>query len=226
MTKERGKTILKYNAVIFDLDGTLLDSIEDLADSMNAVLKTLNFPAYDIEEYKYFVGDGMRQLVIRTIPEEKRKDKDFVDKCLAMMNDEYNRRWDKKTRPYEGIPELLAQLEKRNIKKAVLSNKPHEFTNVIVKTLLGNWDFELIYGQRDNIPRKPNPMGALEIAKEFGVAPNKILYLGDTNTDMQTACSAGMYPVGALWGFRKADELLENGAKTLIKKPLELIELL
>lgn len=218
--------MLKYKAVIFDLDGTLLDSLEDLADSMNTVLKKCGFSTYPIEDYKYFVGDGMYTLVERTLPEGKRKDKKFVKKCFLMMKEEYGRRWDNKTKPYSQIPELLNTLDQLGIKKTILSNKPHEFTKIVASNLLPDWKFEMVLGQRLEIPKKPDPIGALEIAKSLDITPNKFLYLGDTDVDMKTANRAKMHAVGVLWGFRKADELLENGAKTLLENPLQLLDLL
>ncbi|HOJ10857.1 MAG TPA: HAD family hydrolase [Clostridiales bacterium] len=216
---------MKYKAVIFDLDGTLLDSIDDLADSMNAVLEDAGYPAHDIQSYKYFVGDGMEKLVFRSLPEEYR-DTETVKKYAGKMKQEYEKRWNNKTRPYQGIPELLDALSSRDVHIAVLSNKPDNFTKLMIKELLPNWEFRAVYGDRNYIPRKPDPAGAIEIARTMGLQSREILYLGDTGTDMQTACSAGMYAVGALWGFRGKDELLANGAKALIEKPLDLLNLL
>lgn len=216
----------KYKAVVFDLDGTLLDSLEDLADSMNIVLEKCGFPTHPIEDYKYFVGDGMYTLVERTVPEEKKLDKELIEKCFLMMKEEYGQRWSKKTRPYPQIPKLLTNLAELGMKMTVLSNKPHEFTKIIVCKLLSDWDFEVVLGQRPGIPKKPDPKGAFDIAESLKICPEEILYLGDTNVDMKTATRAGMYPVGVLWGFRGAEELKGNGAKILIKKPLDLLDVL
>lgn len=216
---------MNYNAVIFDLDGTLLDSIEDLADSMNAVLKSAGFPVHDVESYKYYVGDGMEKLVFRALPEVYR-DNETVKQFSEKMQEEYAKRWNKKTRPYDGIPELLDILAGKNIHMAVLSNKPDNFTKLIVKELLPNWNFRVVCGDRNGIPKKPDPKGALEIAGALGLQPKNVLYLGDTGTDMQTANNAGMFAVGALWGFRKREELVINGAKALIDNPLDLLHLI
>lgn len=217
--------MLKYEAVIFDLDGTLLASIEDIADSMNNVLKSQGLPTYDIEKYKYFVGDGMYNLVLRTLPQKKRE-KSYVDYCLALMQEEYGARWSKKTTPYPGILQLLDKLNSYGFKMAVLSNKPDEFTKVIVEKLLEPWSFDLVLGQRTDVPQKPDPAGAFEIANNFKVSPGKFLYLGDTDTDMMTAKAADMYAVGVLWGFRDASELLENGADMIIEHPMDLLKIL
>lgn len=215
---------MKFKAVLFDLDGTLLDTIEDLADAMNFVLSRMGFPTHKVEAYKYYVGDGVRDLALRALPEGHR-DEETVKKCIPAMRQEYGSRWDRKTRPYPGIPELLDALTARGIKMAVLSNKPDQNTKVVVAKLLSKWRFDVVAGERAGIPRKPDPDAALSIAEQLGIPPQEFLYLGDTNTDMKTAVAAGMYPVGALWGFRTADELLASGAKMLIAKPTDLLDL-
>lgn len=214
-----------YKAVIFDLDGTLLDTIDDLADSMNSVLEGFNYPTHEVEKYKYFVGEGMINLVKRAVPQGVCGEAEIAQ-CFEAMRKEYSKRWASKSRPYEGIPELLDLLQSRGIKMAVLSNKSHDFTEEVVETFLSHWKFEVIFGERKDVPRKPDPAGAIEIAGILGVAPEQTLYLGDTSTDMLTANAAGMYAVGVLWGFRKADELLAHGARTLIREPQELLALL
>jgi phosphoglycolate phosphatase len=216
---------VKYKAIIFDLDGTLLNTIEDLQNSMNAVLAKFGFPTHDLETFKTFIGTGVTDLVKYSLPPENR-DKDTIDKCIDAMRYEYSKRWDNKTRPYKGIPQLLDALTNRNIKMAILSNKPHIATKQVVSKLLPQWKFEAVFGERPPIPRKPDPTSALEIADLLGIKPSEFLYLGDSGTDMQTANAAGMYAVGALWGFRDADDLLQNGAKKIIGKPEELLELL
>mgnify|MGYP000885794739 CR=1 FL=1 len=216
---------MKFKAVIFDLDGTLLNTLEDLANSMNAVLSKLGLPLHNTEKYKYFVGTGLRNLVRKALPEEKQDDV-TVDSCLAAMREEYSRRWADKTRPYDGIPELLDELTKRNIKMSILSNKAHEFTELIVDKFLSKWRFEAVFGERPSVPKKPDPTAALEIARLLAVPPGEFLYLGDSGTDMKTANEAGMYAVGVLWGFRKEEELTANGARAVISKPADLIGLL
>jgi phosphoglycolate phosphatase len=213
---------MKYEAVIFDLDGTLLDTIDDLADSMNAVLKALGFPLHDINSYKYFVGTGMRNLARKALPEDSRSD-GMIDSCVDAMYREYEKRWDNKTRPYGGIPEMLDSLAGLGVRMAVLSNKPHKFTLKVIKKLLPNWSFECVFGERTGVPKKPDPASALEIASIMGISVEKFLYVGDTAIDMETARAAGMYPVGVKWGFRKEEELLAAGAKEIIEKPQELI---
>lgn len=216
---------MKFKAVIFDLDGTLLDTLDDLADSMNAVLAESGYPIHEAEAYKYFVGDGLRKLTERCLPEGHRSTLE-IDTSLEQLRKEYEKRWDNKTKPYKGIPELLDTLTEKGLKIAVLTNKADEFAGRVVKKLLPDWSFDAVVGEKPSFPKKPDPAGALLIAEHFGVPCSEFLYIGDTDVDMKTAVSAGMYAVGALWGFRKADELVEGGARLLIPRPLALLDLL
>lgn len=217
---------MQHNAVIFDLDGTLLDTLDDLADSMNVVLAEHGFPTHPTASYRYFVGDGMANLVRRAFPETVSRSEEAVAQGLAAMRAEYDRRWNSKTRPYPGVSDMLDALVERHVKIAVLSNKPHEFTLKTVEALLSNWTFDVVLGERPPIPRKPDPQGAVEVSRLLGIPPQRILYLGDTGTDMLTATRAGMTAVGALWGFREAEELRSTGASTLIERPMDLLDLL
>lgn len=217
---------MRFKAVIFDLDGTLLDTIEDLTDSMNAALAGLGFPGRSIEECKQLVGDGLATFVERVLPPEARDNPAIAARLTERMRAEYKRRNAVKTKPYEGITELLDTLTERAMAMAVLSNKPHDSTVEIVKKYFPRWTFRAIFGAREGVPIKPDPAAALEIAQILNVAPAEILYLGDTNTDMWTAYAAGMFAVGALWGFRTARELKATGAKILIEKPMDFLSLL
>jgi phosphoglycolate phosphatase len=211
--------------VVFDLDGTLLDSLEDLAESMNQVLEGLGFPVHPVPAYRYFVGEGLEVLARRVLPEAA-CDQDTLARVVAAMRRVYGGRWDRKTRPYPGVPELLEELRVRGLRRAVLSNKPDDFTRLAVERLLAPHLFDVVQGMRPGTPPKPDPTGALAVAARLGVAPASCLYLGDTATDMQTACRAGMYPVGALWGFRTRAELEESGARTVVERPAEVLALL
>lgn len=216
---------MQFKAVVFDLDGTLLDSIEDLSDSMNIVLEKAGFPTHSVQKYKYFVGNGMKQLAVRALPEEFRSP-EIVERTILAMSQEYGDRWDNKSRPYEGIPQLLDLLVAKRFDLAVLSNKPDNLAKKIVGKLFSNWKFKAVCGERESVPIKPDPAGALEIALNMGISTNNILYLGDTATDMKTANDAGMYAVGVLWGFREKNELISNGAKVIIEDPIDLIKLI
>ncbi len=207
-----------FRAVLFDLDGTLLDTLDDIGDSMNRVLAARGFPPHGMDRYRYFVGDGARTLVQRTLPEDRR-DARTVEECLSQYRAEYAAHWKDKTRVYDGIPELLDGLTARGVRLAVLSNKPHDATAQCVEAFLPRWRFDAVHGQQDGIPHKPNPAGAQSVARTLGLAPVEFLYLGDTATDMQTAVAAGMFPVGALWGFRPAQELADHGARALLARP-------
>ncbi|MDO9530189.1 MAG: HAD family hydrolase [Syntrophales bacterium] len=215
---------MHFQAVIFDLDGTLLDTLEDIANSANSMLTGYGFPAHEVDAYRYFVGDGVTMLVSRVLPAEKRND-DTIAECIKVFREIYSRSWNVNTRMYAGIPELLDALTVKRVKMAILSNKPDDFTKLCVNELLPNWSFEMILGQRDGIPQKPDPRGAHEIAENLGISPERFLYLGDTGVDMKTAINAKMFPVGALWGFRPPDELRKHGAKALIEQPMELLTL-
>ena len=216
---------MNYRAIIFDLDGTLLDSLEDLADSMNHVLARQSFPVHAVEQYRYFVGDGIAELVRRVLPETQR-DAALVAQNIQWMSAEYEQRWDKKTRPYAGIVEMLGELTEIGLRMAILSNKPDAFTKIMVPALLPGWNFAPILGARPGVPVKPDPQAALEIAAQLAISPADILYLGDTATDMLTANAAGMLAVGVAWGFRTVEELQQSGAQQIIHQPAELLKLI
>lgn len=216
---------MSYRAVIFDLDGTLLDTLQDLADTTNTALIRLGFPTHETEAYKMLVGEGREALALRSLPEDHR-DRATLEKAVAIINAEYSLHWADNTRPYPGIPQLLDALTARKMMMAVLSNKAHEFTDLMVAQMLSSWRFDMVLGALPSLPRKPDPAGALQVAQRLNVPPSQFLYLGDSGIDMETAARAGMYPVGALWGFRSAEELLGSGAKALIQAPEELLRLL
>lgn len=213
-----------FQAIIFDLDGTLLDTLEDLALSVNAVLKRRRFPVHPVEAYRVFVGDGIEMLVKRALPGDG-FDAGTTGGVLKAVQEEYRRRWADHTRPYPGVPALLTTLENKGIPKAIFSNKPHEFTVLTVEKLLGRWRFAAVEGARPGVPYKPDPAGVLAIAAHLNLQPREIVYLGDSSTDMLTAVAAGMYPVGAAWGFRGAAELAAAGAKQIARHPEEVAAL-
>ncbi len=216
---------MKYPAVIFDLDGTLLDTLADIADAMNAALERMGFPRHETAAYRYLTGDGVRALAERSIPIPA-KNEAVVAACIREFRSQYADRWGTKTRPYPGIPELLAGLAGRRIKLSVLSNKIDEFTRRAVGDFLPGFEFSLVIGAKPGLPPKPDPAGALLIASGLAIPPSQIIYLGDTGVDMLTAVRAGMHPVGALWGFRDEKELRENGAGAVIRAPGEFLGLI
>lgn len=216
---------MNFQAVLFDLDGTLLDTLEDLADSMNAALQRAGFSVHPINSYRYFVGDGMDILVERVLPENARDSKTKAQLKTA-MEEEYGQRWNTKSHPYAGVVELLDALQQRDLPMVVLSNKPEPFTVEVVSQLLAGWRFAIVRGARPEVPPKPDPGSALAIAASLNIEPARFLYLGDTNTDMLTATRAGMYALGVTWGFRPGKELLQSGAQRLLQEPSELLDLL
>lgn len=215
---------MQYKAVIFDLDGTLVDSLADLSDSVNLMLESYGFPTHEMEQYRYFVGNGSKKLMERTLPRDKAASAEFVEEALVKYKAIYKERLLKKTRPYNGVRELLAELKSRGIPLAVCTNKHNDAALTIVKILFAPGTFEEVLGDRPGFPKKPNPATPLEIASHLGVKPDEVAYLGDTSVDMETAVHAGFLPVGVLWGFRPEEELVKNGAKVLLKAPLELLE--
>lgn len=215
---------MKYLGAIFDLDGTLLDTLDDLADCMNAVLRDFGMPAHPADPYRYFVGDGMENLARRAAPVGTGDA--TIKKMAAAMGEKYAAGWAAKTKPYAGIPELLEELGKRGLKLGVLSNKPDAFTQVMVRHYFGEGCFQAVFGAREHVARKPDPAGALEIAHGFELVPAEILYLGDTNTDMRTGRAAGMRTIGVTWGFRPVEELEGAGAQAIVDRPAEVLGLL
>ena len=214
---------MKFKAAIFDLDGTLLDTLAGIADSMNGVLVRLGFPTHALDAYRYLTGDGVRALITNALPPDARRE-DTIDTAGEILREEYVKNWARSTKPYDGIPEVLDALSARSVSLNVLSNKMHEFTRQAVDQFLGRWTFDRVLGERPSVPRKPDPTSARHIAADLGLDVADFIYLGDTSTDMLTAVAAGMYPVGALWGFRDKEELLAGGARAVIASPLDFLD--
>jgi phosphoglycolate phosphatase len=210
---------------LFDLDGTLLDTIEDIAEAVNQVLAHNHFPVHSVADYKQMVGLGLEQLIFDVLPAYAR-DEATLKRLLADAGDAYAARWRNHTRPFPGVVALLQALKARGLKTAVLSNKPHRFTQQCVDTLLPGGVLDVVMGAQAHLPKKPAPDGALKISEQLGVLPERVLYVGDSGTDMQTAKAAGMFAVGVTWGFRAVEELKAQGADAIIHKPEELLSLL
>ena len=216
-------------AVVFDLDGTLSDSIFSMTYSGNEVLKELGMPTFEEKDYKYFVGDGAANLVKRMLRKAGDEKLGLFEKAYQRYKEIFAKHCMDGVKPYEGIPELLKSLREKGLKLAVLSNKPHAETIRVVETLFGRGTFDIIQGQEEGKPIKPDPQGVFRILErmreEMGVEalPENLIYLGDTATDIRTGRSAGAYTVGVLWGFRTREELEESGADLIISHPLDLI---
>ncbi len=212
---------MKYKGLIFDLDGTLLDTLQDLADAANASLTHFGFPVHPVKSYRYFVGEGLHTLVQRILPDSATETD--IAKLMEKFGEIYATNWNTNSGPYPGVLDMLQALSNAGIQLAVLSNKPHMFTKICVDTLLPDCSFAFVYGKRDGIARKPDPVGALEIAENMNLSVEEILYVGDTATDMQTGNSAGMKTIGVEWGFRKREELEENNAWEIASTPAEVV---
>ena len=214
-----------FRAVVFDLDGTLLDTLQDIAVAANATLVELGEPELDLHAYRGLVGEGVVSLLRRALGVGK-LDSEELSQAVARLEYHYGLNWNRHTRPYAGIPQLLDALVARQLPIAVLSNKPHGFTALCVEQLLADWRFQVVLGAREGLPRKPDPAGLLQILVQMRVQAARVLYLGDTAIDMQTAVAAGCYPVGVSWGFRSDEELREGGARRVIARPDQLLEML
>ena len=214
---------MKMKTAIFDLDGTLLNTLGDLCDSVNCAVVPRGFPAVDEELTRQRVGNGVRRLVERCIPEEKRTEA-MIDECLDDFRTAYNERMMNRTQPYDGIVDTLKKLHEQGVSIGVMSNKYDLAAKALVRHYFGDL-VQLTLGERPGIPRKPDPASTLELMHELGGVPETTLYIGDSSTDMQTACNAGLTAVGVMWGFRSPEELEETGASALVAEPAELLPL-
>lgn len=224
MTDGSGLHSDRFKAIIFDLDGTLLNTLDDIADAMNQVLKDNGFPSHPIDMYKNFIGDGLEKLIMRALPKDNAIP-ESVPMHLQAFRSAYAKNWHKTTRPYPGIPTLLTRLREQDIRLAVLSNKAHEFTLQMAKALLARWKFQMILGAKAEFPKKPNPQAALYVLNELNLRRDECLFVGDSGVDMQTATAAGIFPVGVTWGFRPESELLDNGCRFIARHPLDILNL-
>jgi len=214
---------MSYKGVIFDLDGTLLNSLEDIADAANATLEKHRLKPHPIDSYRYFIGDGLQILIERIVPEQYRK-KEKITMLMETFKEFYQDNWYKKSRPYDGIKSMLDTLLNRGVKLAVFSNKPHHFTELTVKWFFPFHIFSWVQGQKDTIPKKPDPAGALFIAEQLGMNSGQFVFVGDSANDMKTGKSAGMKTIGVEWGFRDRTELQENGADKIVCEPSEIVD--
>lgn len=215
-----------YKCCIFDLDGTLINSIKAMTYSVNLTLKENNLGSINDEECKIFIGDGYKKLIERALIHCGDKELKYYEESLALYQKYFKEHCLYGVKAYDGIKDVLSELKKRNIKIAVLSNKPHERTLDNVNAIFGENYFDKVYGERENVKIKPDPEGALLIAKELGVSPEECLYFGDTNTDMKTGISANMDTIGVAWGFRRVEELEGYNPMKIIKSPKEILDII
>lgn len=211
---------MQQRGVIFDLDGTLIDSLRDIGICCNIVLEEFGHAPHAIERYREFVGDGARVLVQNAFP--KSCDSGSLEAALTRFKEIYEQNIYENTKAYAGIEEMLLRLDRVSARKGILSNKPHEFTLQYASSIFEGFSFDAVHGQKEGVAIKPHPGVALEIAKGFGLAPSEIFFVGDTATDMRTAKNAGMCAVGVLWGFRGEEELRLGGADYIVSAPGEL----
>ncbi len=216
---------MKLRAIIFDLDGTLLNTLDDLAESMNESLARAGFPGHAVPEYIPMIGSGLKSLISLALPPSDRDDR-TVERVLRIMKHVYPSRMTAKTRPYNGIPGLLDALSGTGLRFAILSNKPDEMTREIVKELLGKWSFDPVIGSSPRFPKKPDPTAPLFIAGYLATNPAEMAFVGDSSIDMETAIAGGMIPIGVSWGFGKREELDRFGVRGIVDTPEELIMLL
>lgn len=211
------------HAVIFDLDGTLLNTLGDLRAATNHALEVRGLPPHSMEEIRQFIGNGIRLLICRAMPEGTPEAK--IDAALDDFKAYYAAHIHDRTVPYDGIPQLLTALRKRGIKVAVLSNKIDSASQQLIEYFFpGKTD--VVFGEHVGVPRKPDPTSCRMVMQQLGVQPEQVLYVGDSGTDMQTAKNAGLYAVGVTWGFRSKEVLLENGADVLVHRPEQILQIL
>jgi len=219
-------TALSIGAVIFDLDGTLADTIGDLATAVNAVLAAHNFPLHPFSAYKTMVGNGFSSLLKRALPGGAAEDDRFFDTLLIEASSTYARELLNTTKPYPGIAELLSALQERSVLCAVLSNKPDKMTRHMVSSLFPEVSFLAVMGDKVSRPKKPDPSSALAIAALAGIPPSRFAFVGDSGVDMETGKAGGMLPLGASWGYRSIAELGDHGAAGILEKPSDLLNYL
>lgn len=211
------------HAVIFDLDGTLLNTLGDLRAATNHALEVRGLPPHSMEEIRQFIGNGIRLLICRAMPEGTPEAE--IDAALDDFKAYYAAHIHDRTVPYDGIPQLLTALRKRGVKVAVLSNKIDSASQQLIEYFFpGKTD--VVFGEHVGVPRKPDPTSCRMVMQQLGVQPEQVLYVGDSGTDMQTAKNAGLYAVGVTWGFRSKEVLLEYGADILVHRPEQILQIL
>lgn len=210
-------------AIIFDLDGTLLDTLGDLRDAANDALRRRGLPLRTTEEIRRFVGNGVRNLMRRCLPAGSPDEE--IDAALADFKAYYAAHLCDTTAPYDGIPELLTVLRKRGIKVGVLSNKLDSATQQLIRHYFYG-KVDVAFGEHSGVPRKPDPTSCRMVMEQLGVRPEEVLYVGDSGVDMRTARNAGLTAVGATWGFRSRSELIDNGADLLADLPVQILMML
>lgn len=216
---------MSAKALLFDLDGTLLDTLDDLAASVERALKAHGLPGHPLESYRYFIGNGMAKLAERAVPAGTHPS--VIQAVHEAVRADYAANWAVKTKPYPGIIDLIDTLSRKpSLTLMVLTNKTDEFAGEMVRHYFPARPFHTVRGQREGFPIKPAPDAALAMLAQVGLSVGRALFIGDSSVDMQTACNAGIPAVGVSWGFRPVAELEANGAGHIIDRPDELLSLL
>ena len=213
---------MKYDIVIFDLDGTLLNTIGDLAASVDHVMRSRNLPEHTDAEYRQMVGGGIKRLVERALPAQLAANEAYVEECVAQFRRYYVDNIDRHTVPYEGMHDLLHRLRRKGVQVAVASNKFQHGTDRLVAKFFGDVDFVAVQGNREGAPLKPDPQIVNNILQKAGVEHAKTVMIGDSGIDIRTAAAAGIDAIGVAWGFRFAEELYEAGAERVVTTVAEL----
>ena len=211
-----------YQSVIFDLDGTLLNSLPDIAGAMNRSLAKVGLPGFAVEEYRMKVGNGVFKIAERSVGERT----DLLPQVLSYYMADYAEHCCVASFTYPGIPEALKALSDAGLSLSVFSNKDQADVEKVVRHYLPGLSFAAVRGRREGVPLKPAPDGALLIARQLSLSPERFLYVGDSMMDMRCGAAAGMATVGVTWGFRGREELSQNGARYLIDRPEELLSLI
>ena len=215
--------IKNYDTIVFDLDGTLIDTLEDLKDSVNYAMNVYGFPERSLEEIRTFVGNGVGKLIERAIPDGI--ENPLYKECLKVFQDHYSKNMQNKTAPYNGIKELLAELKDRGFKMAVVSNKFDSAVKELVKEFFGDY-IKVAIGESENVSRKPAPDTVIKALAELGSAPDKAVYVGDSEVDVMTAKNSKLTCIGVTWGFRTREVLEKEGAQYNIDEPHQLLSIL
>lgn len=211
-------------AVLFDLDGTLADSLLDLSISTNYAISKFGYKPQPTESFRLFAGDGMAKMIERALPENTNKENE-VSRIMPVFLDYYGNHFCDNTTAYEGVVELIDNIKSKGIAVAVVTNKAQEMAEKVVLKLYGG-RFDLILGKRDGVPPKPDPTSALMAMRELNAKPSECIFVGDSKMDVMAGVNSGAYPIGVLWGFREKEELISGGAKRLIEKPQELLAII
>jgi len=214
---------MDIEGIIFDLDGTLVHTIEDIGDAANVMLKRHGFPEHSTSDYLKWIGKGAAKFVENALVPDITTEQ--LQGYITEFKELYDRNLHHKSRVYDGIPQMLDELTDRGVKLSILSNKPHRLTERVTEYYLSDWDFNPVFGQREHVPRKPDPAAALEIAGIMNIVVDRILFVGDSLGDLNTARAAGMVPVGVTWGYGRLEFAAQNG-HSFIQHPQELLALL